>query len=271
MQTLLKALVFGFLATFSLSQVARVSQVTNAIADNLNFPHVQLVDYNSTNQRFLFRGNLPIINNTFAWFTLRDYLQKRATEADLILPYPYYLIDISLIRVDREIERRAYDEEIKFFQENPSYGELIHWPLRGDILSPWDETSNLQELSRNLSEWQSDKLLERVKLIHDLLHKPNDDIEFSNPVVIYVHCRQGRDRTGELAGSYVLQYKNWRFDEILTYNRNLDMRVPYNFYALGWYCRHLQYWGGKDLNCAASEDLLQYLSRRQAMTRQGLI
>lgn len=51
----------------------------------------------------------------------------------------------------------------------------------------------------------------------------------NKPVVIYVHCEAGVDRTGEFCGSYSMAYKNMTFADV---RPALGLRYPHSTQAL---------------------------------------
>ena len=73
---------------------------TNANSCELNYEKVHLVDYTNKNT-WLFRSNLPIINQTFLYDTLLSYMQRRAAEMNVSFPditqEAVRLVDISLL------------------------------------------------------------------------------------------------------------------------------------------------------------------------------
>ena len=58
----------------------------------------------------------------------------------------------------------------------------------------------------------------------------------STPIVIYVHCEAGEDRTGEISGAYYMQYLKWTFLTALDYDNHIESRHIQNasMHALQW-------------------------------------
>ncbi len=62
------------------------------------------------------------------------------------------------------------------------------------------------------------------------------------PVVYYIHCEAGVDRTGEVAGNYMLKHwRNQTFAKALSYDASIEPRDINAFSANGmaWYCLYL--------------------------------
>ena len=76
------------------------------------------------------------------------------------------------------------------------------WPTKGTGLSPRDPS--LEDvrgyLAWNLASWLRDPLVARVDTLREWLADPSK-LGITGPLVIYVHCYGGCDRTGELIGS----------------------------------------------------------------------
>lgn len=64
--------------------------------------------------------------------------------------------------------------------------------------------------------WQPDQMPEKTVQIREILEL--GVVGINVPIVVYVHCGHGQDRTGEMAGSYELQYLTWSFQQIWSYN-----------------------------------------------------
>jgi len=206
------------------------------------------MDHDPSTKNFLFRGNEPWVNaSTFAWDELHAYMEARALENNLKLPYTYFLLDICLLNPNQTDEADAYNVELQFFATNPSLGKLISWPLVGDETSPWDVTDpvQLQQLAVSLSSWEPDNLPVAVQTLRSYLQMANQI-----PTVTYIHCGHGQDRTGELAGSYMMQYQKWSFEQTWDYNVNMGMDVVENMNAMEWDCEYLFYGLNYTLNCS---------------------
>lgn len=62
--------------------------------------------------------------------------------------------------------------------------------------------------------------------------------------IVYVHCSQGVDRAGYVAGAYKMTFKNATMAEVvrenLTFMKEIRNYIHFNsFNGLQWYCLHL--------------------------------
>ena len=223
-------------------------------SEELNYNKVHLVDYkildNSTQlTNFLFRGNSPIVNDTeFGYDTLISYFQQRIADANLTFPKndQFYFIDICL---DNIFDGTDYYIEQKFWARKgneTNFGILQHWPIAtsASIVSPkmvpdpsiWKETCNSGDL------WLIDQIPSRISFANSLLTtKRSDNI----PLIIYVHCVGGCDRTGEFVATYRLKYGGTDMNIIhknITQIYDLDVsecgRAPdyWSTTSIEWYC-----------------------------------
>jgi len=222
----------------------------------LNLERIHFVDrtYDDNVQNFLFRGNQPQNENgSFAYNELRKYLEiKAVAEGGFQLPKDYLIYDISFLNPGNDGEPIPLQTEISFFANNPSLGKLLWWELVGDKLSPEDVKSLplLRNLSVTLPYWQVDQLPLKMLKVRELLFT-----QANKPVVLYFHCGQGQDRTGEFAASYLMTYKGETFQSVWEYNKKVGMDVPENIHAMQWYCYYLRFGTNFNLDCQLSSDL----------------
>nr|CAG4712515.1 unnamed protein product [Naegleria fowleri] len=229
---------------------------------------VRLVDANPSLQRFLFRGNTPVTSSQFDLVALQRTLSKvthSLHNMNFTLPSQYYLVDISFLfelQHDLKVEKQ-------FFQENPQVGALAHWTILGALVNGTDLPDWLRkELALNEAKWDlEDQLLSRVPQLHawiwekDSIHSALSNGLFNSytegtPIVFYMHCEAGMDRTGEVAGAYYLKYFKWTFIQTLTYDYHIEEHPRpiewANQNALNWFCWHLFYTEGYPLDCGRS-------------------
>jgi hypothetical protein len=138
------------------------------------------------------------------------------------------------------VERGLLLAEFSFFQSNPQLGQVFSWTSKGTGLSPLDlaSSSDRDYLAMNLDSWLSDPLVWRADKLRTWLENPSE-LGITGPVVIYVHCYGGCDRTGELIGSYAMRYMNKSWEEMNSLNKGCCRAgVAYrqkNCNALRWY------------------------------------
>jgi protein tyrosine/serine phosphatase len=58
------------------------------------------------------------------------------------------------------------------------------------------------------------------------------------PVVYYIHCSHGVDRTGLVSGVYKMKYQNMSLKQVVDENFNVGQRdmLWTTYYGLLWYC-----------------------------------
>ena len=121
-------------------------------SSNLSKFKVRLIDHDSRGAgTWLFRTNLPIINGTFAYDTLLNYMQERALEANISFPAidqreKLKLIDISFLNLKEYFDMLV---EQDFFAAHPDLGTFYNWPIVGSLLSPnWlSEAERIKEVA----------------------------------------------------------------------------------------------------------------------------
>eukprot|EP01094_Clydonella_sp_ATCC50884_P019598 TRINITY_DN3873_c0_g1_i2.p1 TRINITY_DN3873_c0_g1~~TRINITY_DN3873_c0_g1_i2.p1 ORF type:complete len:252 (-),score=95.71 TRINITY_DN3873_c0_g1_i2:272-991(-) len=215
-------------------------------ASTLDYNKVQLIDYNNATGNFLFRGNEPIINGTFAYDELTQYMAARANNASIPFPSDYYLIDISFINRLKKSEREDLQAETKFFETNPSLGELAHHFLMGVLRPPsLFRKAERMEKAASLPTWMVDELPQLEENVHAQL-----SIGRSKPVVMYAHCEAGTDRTGEFSGGYYMRFQNMSLAQAEATNEGISGRAPNHAsqWATQWYCLYLTTIG-MDVEC----------------------
>jgi len=189
-----------------------------------------IVDQNTSNDSYLVRGNLPLLDDgTFAWTKLNARLQELiGTGFDL---GDYTFIDVTLI--DDQGEDIAFEAELKVFgidSGDPSNEWAKLWP-------PYYQYN----LTANQGKGYDIKTLHGTDISGDASHKGGlvwwpvqpcdgtsssctnieinqfafpDLIEYLSTLlstkqktIIYFHCMHGHDRTSAVAASYLMKYK----------------------------------------------------------------
>jgi len=187
-------------------------------------------------QNSFFRGNEPLLNGVFCYDELVQRMREIAIlEGNFTLPESFFLIDLSLL----DLEVRDQRAELVFFDENPSLGKVVRKPTVGN---PIPANSFPEYIRKQMAEdlsFDLDDLIERTEELHAMLNQ-----QYDSPVVIYIHCEAGVDRTGEMSGAYYLRWFNWSWKQTIDYDYSVEGRnIAYlSQLALNWYCYHLQYW-----------------------------
>lgn len=188
-------------------------------------PNVYFVD--SAGSNFLFRGARPLIEEKgspvkFNYKGLYNAIVSAGEKAGVTVPSNFTLIDVSLMWVDNPDESALIFAEYSFFKSYPELGQLHYWMTKGAKLSPADPLFAASRdyrdyLAADIDSWLDDPLVFRVSLLREWLENPSK-LGVTGPIVIYVHCYGGCDRTGELIGSYYLRYKNKSWEEVRALN-----------------------------------------------------
>ena len=108
----------------------------------------------------------------------------------------------------------------------------------------------------NVNAWLPDQLVTRVGQLHTWLTTGLTN-PLNLPLVLYIHCEGGCDRTGELSGAYAMGYLNKSWRQINEMNHEACGTRPFgcgNFIDARWYCLWLAATTGrKDLGCEYPE------------------
>ena len=194
-----------------LAGVASATVTWQTMAE-LHVSHVHCVE--ALNQNVLFRSNMPVLRDAagrpyFAHTELLAMMKQRgAGQCGVELPDDVYLTVVSLNNI---LETGDFEAEKAFWgdEANAVYGEFVNWPLgfHGASVSPIapdDFTADeRRELSRS-AVWQIDDVPTQIGQLRAwLTEAPRAD---GRPRVVLVHCTAGCDRTGQIIGSYMMQY-----------------------------------------------------------------
>jgi hypothetical protein len=160
---------------------------------------VSLIALNSESGNFLYRGDMPINGQQFSYDELRSAL-KNATPGGA-LPDQYFVVDISLVNSINPQEAVHLGIERRFWKDNNELGQVINHPVYGSLTSPNDySTEERKRLEKIPTLSSTDVLLENIQSL--LLANQLNGL----PLVLYIHCEAGMDRTGEVAAAYAMKY-----------------------------------------------------------------
>jgi len=215
-------------------------------AEDFNPKKVNLIDRAGIN--WLFRGNEPLNStNNFVYEELVATMQQVAlAQANTSLPSSFYMMDLSFESYEWEdiLIEKAY------FAQNPKVGNFTDWVIVGDLTGPDGlPASFIQQRAVTLPQWQFDNLPDKMTKLREILYSPGPN---GLPVVIYIHCEAGSDRTGEVSGSYYLTYMNFSsYAEALALDDKIAGRPIKNMSAnaLQWYCYYLLYARNYTITC----------------------
>jgi hypothetical protein len=218
--------------------------------------NVHYVDCLGSN--YLFRGGLPLTGKppVFNYRGLKQSIIKAGKKAGVTVPSEFYMMDVNLLNIENPEDAGRILTEQQFFQAKPRLGRVQVWGMNGTGLSLNDPklAASREYLARNLDQWLNDKLVKRVKQLRKWLERPAPGFngKVKPPLVIYIHCVAGRDRTGEFSGAYYLRYLHKSWEEVNTINRSIHRNNrPFgrkNYRAVQWYCLWLNLERGYHLN-----------------------
>lgn len=253
------AAIVTALCLLTIGGCSTLKQVTHPDRGSLTTSKVHLVDTYTHDKanNFLFRGADPVLESKeFAYDELVTLMKKAATEAGAVLPDDFYLIDVSLLFV----ERADLSVERKYFDQNSDKGEFINHPVFGHIGgSRFERITRISDKSAGfLAHFSSypvfgilEKLFSGIELGEkSLTHLDVNAVHSlrglltqsrSKPTVVYVHCVAGCDRTGEIVGGYRMQYKKQGVQAVYDQNTKECGREEYraSANALEAFCRYL--------------------------------
>lgn len=256
------------LAALLCSTAALALRLQPGAAESLDFSRVHIVDVNQATDQILFRSNFPSnATGAYDYPLLMSYLQNRTEQANLTWPSDPYLVVMSL---NNPAEPEYWIEQA-WWKDNAWAGELIQyvqgtrrppglgaharmraqqartlpatgsaciprWPLLGAYLPPADyPNATRKAMVENASFWEIDQLPDRLAAARTTLATPRSD---GRTVVALWHCTAGRDRTGEISGSYYMTYEGLSGAQAFARDTQEGGRAP-NYWAhtaLQWYC-----------------------------------
>jgi hypothetical protein len=202
---------------------------------------LHLVDIQNGN--FLFRGGSPLTEdlNRFDYHAIVKTMKEKTRERGIELPDSFVITDITLLNPNVTHDKKCIDIEEKFFIDNPDLGTVVQYPIIGNQIQPYD-TQNItkrQILAKTLDSWTHDKLPHFIKYLKKMLMTQNHNN------VIFVHCMQGVDRTGEVIGAYLMDVFDYSLQHVVwqdtKYNNGKMAPKINNLNSLMWYADYLKY------------------------------
>jgi hypothetical protein len=226
---------------------------------------VALVD--SSSENYIFRGNNPFIlkggKKVFAYQELKNAFNETLRKANKEPLDDFYLIDASLLDLN---EYEDFTKEKDFFLKNPQKGEFIHFStISPGLLLKYSTDSNL--VSKLLIERYNIQTSGFLREIHQIVKQATKQQtkgqqktnwrRVNKPVVIYLHCNAGRDRTGFIVASYKMLFEGENLKQARLENANEAGRDSKNFYnrATASFCQFIKENRGKSSDfCLEPQD-----------------
>jgi hypothetical protein len=193
---------------------------------------------------FLFRGGEWLKpDNTFDYDGLTGAIDHPVNPPPVPIPQGYYLVVVNLEHADEKINLEA---EIEFFADNKDLGQLALWDTNGTAQCYFATDPALRrDMILSLEEWLPDPIVWRVATLRHWLENPAtiplQPVPMDRPIVIYVHCDGGCDRTSEMIGCYRLRYMpdDWTMQDawIKMYDEHpcINSMGCNNYMATQWY------------------------------------
>mmetsp|Transcript_35357 Transcript_35357/g.80810 ORF Transcript_35357/g.80810 Transcript_35357/m.80810 type:complete len:247 (+) Transcript_35357:31-771(+) len=233
--------------------VALMAQLCSICADSLLPTRLHLVEVTPEKKTFFFRGNEPVHEdeNSFAYTQLVQNMQRVAARHGEHLPADFLLVDVSFLNpTTASPDEHDLEIEENFAKTHKNSTYFVRMTLLGDKVNPLDlpEAETMLK-ARTLAEWQVDRLPQKIERFRPII----DRAASPKPMVVYAHCEQGIDRTGEFVGAYSLRWMNKSWADVVKTNYYIGGRNPMqvHFNSLMWYCLHLKDTGARpDLQCA---------------------
>lgn len=203
---------------------------------------IALID--SSGNNYLFHGSNPFIKNgnkfIFSYDQLKTYFNNSLQKKNQKPLNDFYLIDVSLLDLD---EYYTIKDEKKFFEDNPQKGTMINISTISPalLLNNFDYEIFTNYTVRNYNS----HITKFLNQLHETLKKPNN-----KPIVIYVHCNGGRDRTGFITASYRMLFQNVNLQEASLKNKVEMGRNSEGVYesAMSSYCNYVKNNYSKNIN-----------------------
>lgn len=180
---------------------------------------------------YLFRGDLPEIDHTFCYTSLMDSVRAYLANRGDTLSDSVQLIDLSFL--NKIAEMKQIDTEKNWFSAHPELGRMLLYSLYGALINPCDLDKSLRD--DILTHHDVDGLKKLMTQLKSLM-------EASQDTVIYMHCNAGKDRTGEAAAAYLMQFQNYSYEAAIRLDQDIAQRSlrELSLNAIRWYAFYLR-------------------------------
>jgi len=195
---------------------------------------VKIVD--NVDKNYFIRGSNPFVEKfgekIFSYNYLKKIISQTIKDENKNIINDFYLVDINLLNLDSYFQ--ILDEEL-FFKKNPQLGEFENFSEISPRLLLMGYSSN--QIIFNITKKYHRDLDKIIDKIHFHLHQKLD-----KPIVIYVHCNAGRDRTGLISAGYRMKYHDLNLKSAIKQNIADVQRSSESFLsdAIRGYCYYIQ-------------------------------
>lgn len=236
------------LATLALAlAMSSAGMVPTVHAESFAPYRTYVLDHDAPTGNLLVRGNNPrLANGSFAWAELVDAIGDAAKNASVPMPTTFKVVDVSMLVGLDPKESKDLKNEQDFFKANPDKGTIINWPLLTDLLGPCWVSASTRVKDATSGHWDTDDVVGKSKQLRSMLTTPGAGLfpaDDGTATIVYIHCEAGVDRTGEMAGSYLMQYHNQTYQQVLTFDNSVEPRAISSEAENGlqWFALYVQY------------------------------
>lgn len=166
-------------------------------------PVLRLIDHEEGH--YLFRGKYPSKGDRVCFDAVLRQMKDVLKENGLPLDDSYLFVSVSLLNRTEGWERRKEKEWFQY-QENSA---LYFHPIYGSFFNPLSQTPALRRCTLNMDRDDLTILLQFLKNWIDGTYAPN------RHVILFLHCKAGKDRTGEVSACYRMQFHGLSCEEAI--------------------------------------------------------
>lgn len=206
-----------------LNEECKEFKYINFIPDRLS-----VVDVNFNNNNFIMRSNVPMFDGRFVEKTLMDEIKNRIKESNLNYTDNYSLHIISLLNNNENEKCYVANETC-----NSRNALIERKQIKGSLTDPYDLPKEEMLVKLKDMTWNEDDLL---NIIQDLYNK---FMNMKNAIFL-IHCREGKDRTGEFVGAYRLIIKRNTLKRVLDTNASFGHLLARFIQMQKWLCLYLE-------------------------------
>lgn len=199
-----------------------------------DFSHGVLYLVDSKDRTFLFRGNLPEENGAFCYTNLMNTIREALYQQGVKLSDQLTLVNLSFLNHVTESEEIKIEKE--WFQQHPDSGKFWHHSLFGSLINPVQLSKEIRDFTIRHHD------LDGMKSLMKKIHKALESDTLGDDCIIYMHCNAGKDRTGEAAACYLMEYKGYSYKEALALDEQIAKRPlrEMSINAIRWYAYYLR-------------------------------
>ncbi len=199
----------------------------------IDFHHELLCLLDQQQNLFLFRGNLPEKKKAFEHDALVSAIKAYIAKEGGHIQDNFKIMDLSFLNNLQEHE--AIEIEKDWFTIHPETGCFWLHPLYGALINPLDLDTKVRDAIAR--DHDTDGLKTLMAHLGKIIQAP-----CSSDFVLYMHCRAGKDRTGEASACYLMQYKGYSYKQAIQFDEEIAKRKLsfLSMNAIRWYAFYLR-------------------------------